>query len=138
MGQGFPSGPLRASASSTSSTGSFEAEVRARNSKIVVRSEVKGDGGPSPLDLIAAGLASCEALMAVMVAEKLGIKAEVRVDAELDFEIGRGLVYGKVVYRFRGVDREIAEKIVDLVKKNCPVYTTLSKSVDIKDEVIVE
>lgn len=137
-GQGFPSGPLRTSASSTSTTGSLKAEVVAGNSKLVVRSEIAEGEGPSPLDLIAAGLASCEALMAVMVAEKLGVKAEVSVDAELDFEISRGLINGKIIYKFRGVARETAERIVDLVKKNCPVYATLSKSADIKDEVIIE
>ncbi len=120
------------------SVASMAAEVEMGSVRLAVESELSGGSGASPLALIAAGLASCEAIMASMVAEKLGVSARVAVEARLEFSLGEGLVGGVVVYRFSGVDRDLAEKIVELVERSCPVYNTLSKAAVLGREIIVE
>ena len=123
---------------SASSRDPVRAEARVGSAVILAESELAGGGGPTPLGLVAAGLASCEAIMASMIAEKLGVKAQVSVEAVLEFSLGRGLTGGRVTYRFRGVDRDLAERIVELVERSCPVYNTLSKAAQLVREIIVE
>ena len=103
--------------------------------------EVGGSGkAPSPLDLAAASLASCEAFMFSMIAGKLGIKfSGVEVEAELDFGLGEGLRRARLIFRVKGGSREDAERVVELVRKLCPIYTTIARSgAQVEDEIIVE
>ncbi len=123
---------------SASSKDTVRAETRVGSTVITAESELAGGDGPTPLGLVAAGLASCEAIMASMVAEKLGVEARVSVEAVLEFSLGRGLTGGRIIYRFRGVDRDLAERIVELVERSCPVYNTLSKAAPLGREIIVE
>jgi putative redox protein len=112
--------------------GSGEASVEGRWGRLGVGEppEVGGrEDLPSPLDLLAASLASCEAFMARMIASKLGVALEeVEVEVEARFELGRGLTEAKIKYKLKGAPRGEAEKIVELVKTYCPIYTTLAKS----------
>ena len=100
---------------------------------------IASEGDATPLNMLAAGLASCEALMFSMIAEKMDVKPtllEVIVDA--GFEIGYGMTKARIEYRVSGLDEGVAEKIAGMVKEYCPVYRTLERAgVELEDKVTV-
>ncbi len=132
--------PVRVEASFNQKTGYVD--VRARNVEYQI-TELPEHGGRgdklTPLEAFIAGLTSCEAIMARMVASQMGLKelGEIRVDANAEFGIGEGLKRLKIRYVLKGVDKEKAETIVDLVKRMCPIYNTLSRTLEIEDEIVV-
>ncbi len=97
------------------------------------------EGDPNPLSLISAALSSCEAIMFDMIASKLEAKYKgVTVEAEMEFELGVGVKSARVVYTVEGLDEKTARRIVELVKRYCPVYKTLERAgAKLVDEVKV-
>jgi uncharacterized OsmC-like protein len=133
--------PVSVKAVFNNKTGYVDVEARGVTYSITELPEHGGKGDTlTPLEAFIAGLASCEAIMARMIAAQMGLKEieVIRVDADAEFGIGEGLKRLHVRYVFSGVDRDRAEAIVDLVKKMCPIYNTLSKVINVKDEIIVE
>ncbi len=87
------------------------------------------EGDPNPLSLISAALSSCEAIMFDMIASKLEAKYKgVTVEAEMEFELGVGVKSARIVYIVEGMDERTARRIVELVKRYCPVYKTLERA----------
>jgi uncharacterized OsmC-like protein len=98
-------------------------------------------GKMTPLELFLAGLASCEVFMFKMVADALGVGKSFRVavSASGRFKLGEGLVELKLLVRVKGIERGLAEKIWSIVKAQCPIYSTLRRSVEsVDEELLVE
>lgn len=98
-------------------------------------------GKMTPLELFLSGLASCEVFMFKMVADALGAERsfKVAVSTSGKFELGEGLVDLKMLVRVKGIERGLAEKIWSIVKAQCPIYSTLKKSVkNLDEELLVE
>lgn len=97
------------------------------------------DDLPSPLDLLVASLATCEVFMAKMIAAKLGLKpGSIEVEVEGSFSVGEGLREASIVFKFSGLNKGEAEKVVEMVKSLCPIYATVAKEgVKLKEEIVV-
>lgn len=83
----------------------------------------------TPLDLLSASLAACEAVTATIIARKLGIEIDgLKVDVEAEWQLpGAGL--RKITVRVSGYkDRSGIEKIWKRVEKICPVLQVLRKA----------
>ncbi|MEB3780231.1 MAG: OsmC family protein [Desulfurococcales archaeon] len=95
----------------------------------------------TPLEAFLAGLASCEVFMFKHVAKAMGIKEgyDVEVNVRGDFEFGEGLKHMDLEVKVRGLDRETAEKVFELVKNYCPVYNSIKKmNAVVHEKIIVE
>lgn len=87
------------------------------------------EGDPNPLSLVSTALSACEAIMFDMIASKLKASYEgVTVEAELEFELGSGVRSARIVYTIKGMDEASARRVVELVKRYCPVYRTLERA----------
>ncbi len=85
----------------------------------------------SPLELLLASLVSCEIFMFKMMAHAFNIKEEFKVQAEASgkFKLKEGLVELNFKFKVKGIDKETAKTIWNYVKEQCPIYSTLKKSV---------
>jgi len=95
----------------------------------------------TPLEAFLAGLASCEVFMFRHVAEAMGIKDGYNVEVEVrgDFEFGEGLKHLDLEIKVRGLDKDTAEKVFELVKNYCPVYNSIRKmNAVVHEKIIVE
>lgn len=107
--------------------------------KLIVSEMARGVAGDTPLKLLSQSLASCETIMFNMVAEKLNaVPSRLEADVEMEFQIGYGLKKAIVTYYVGGIDEKTAKRIVEMVKSNCPVYRTLSRTgATIEDRIII-
>jgi len=102
-------------------------------------SEMVNDGKhDTPLKLLSLSLASCETIMFNMIAEKIGVKPKnLEVDVEMEFQVGYGLRKAIITYKVEGLDETTANRIVEMVKRNCPVYRTLARTgATIEDKIV--
>lgn len=125
---------LRVKAISTLKDGSAITD----DGKIVVSEMINDGGKDTPLKLLSQALASCETIMFNMIAEKIGAKPrKLEVVVEMGFQVGYGLRKAIVTYRIDGLDETTASRIVEMVKRNCPVYRTLARTgATIEDKVV--
>ncbi len=133
--------PVNVRATFNNKTGYIDIEARNVRYKITELPEHGGKGDTlTPLEAFIAGLASCEAIMARMIAAQMGVKdlEKIKVEADAEFDIGTGLKKLRITYIIGGVEKDKAETIVDLVKKMCPIYNTLSKTTNIEDRIVIE
>lgn len=92
------------------------------------------DSGPSPLELLASGLAACTAITLRMYAERKGWELQtVKVDCRV-FEVGDGVRFERSIRITAPIDEkqrarlaEIAEKtpVTRIVKAGAPIATDL-------------
>jgi len=111
--------------------------ARARDVEVIVTEPMEPGEGVSPLELFLMGLASCEASMFRIIAGRMGIAFEsVRVLVEGEFGLGEGLRRLKIIYLIKGgMDYS---RVVEQVRRLCPVYNTLNKAGVSIEESIVE
>ncbi|MCE4621945.1 MAG: OsmC family protein [Desulfurococcales archaeon] len=106
--------------------------------KLIVSEMVNDGTHDTPLKLLSLSLASCETIMFNMIAEKIGVKPKkLEVDVEMEFQVGYGLRRAIVTYKVDGLDETTANRIVEMVKRNCPVYRTLARTGAIIEDKIV-
>ncbi len=116
-------------------------EVEVAPINVRVKPETTADEGDvTPLNMLASGLAACEALMFSMIASKMGVTPQrLSVAVEAEFRIGYGMTRARIEYRIAGMSIDTAERIAGMVKEYCPVYRTLERAgVELEDEVTVE
>jgi uncharacterized OsmC-like protein len=105
-----------------------------------------GDAGASPVNLVLAALAACEAIMYRCFSERLEIPFEsLRVEVEGDIDLRGGLACADVSAGFTDVrviihleGPESAERYEELhrvVGSNCPVLDTLTQPVNVSTEL---
>ncbi|MCE4601720.1 MAG: OsmC family protein [Desulfurococcales archaeon] len=116
-----------------------EGVARARSLEVTVSEppEVGGTGrGFTPLELFLLGLASCEVSMFRMIANRMGVQyGRVTVRVRGVFEIGVGLKEVAIRYVVEGAGPGV-DRVVENVRKMCPVYNTLRRAgVVIREEI---
>jgi len=105
-------------------------------------------GGPNeeinPIEILLSALGSCGVLVSEKVAQELDIPlqgASTTVEGKLDPRGVKGEDVNPRIQEFNikltltGVSQEEANKLVDAIKKRCPVYTTLERSAPINLEL---
>jgi len=83
----------------------------------------------TPLDLLSASLAACEAATAVIIARKLGVElGDIRVDVEGEWQLP-GASLRRVTVRVLGYkDRGSVEDVWRYVERICPILQLLKKA----------
>jgi Ohr subfamily peroxiredoxin len=111
----------------THTTGGREGgSSRTSDGRLDVKLTVPGTHGTgtNPEQLFAAGWSSCflSAIKLVAAGMKVRLPADVAVDAEVDLGATNGsyLIQARLNVSLPGIDREIAQKLVDLAHEQCP------------------
>jgi len=122
---------MRASASAEAMAG--EVKVRVGTTEITVT----GEEPPTPLDLLSASLASCEAYILNTILSTLGYEPDsVSVECQAYFKGLSGVTKIKIKVTVTGVSEEDAKRLWELSKMQCPIYATLEKlGILIEEEV---
>jgi len=121
--------------------------VNARNHYLIIDSPPPL-GGPNeeinPIEILLSALGSCGVLVSERVAQELDLPlkgASATVEGKLDPRGVKGEDVNPRIQEFNinlaltGVSQEEANKLVDAIKKRCPVYTTLERSAPINLEL---
>ena len=123
-------------------TGRFEHLVRIRDHRVVTDepAEVNGeDAGPSPLELLAASLASCTATtMEMYAAHKNWEIGEIKVKVEYEpAKRGSPTRFGVSVCLPPGLDEEQVQRLSEIAAK-CPVHRTLEGEVIFDESIVIQ
>ncbi|MEB3860812.1 MAG: OsmC family protein [Desulfurococcales archaeon] len=121
-------------------TPDMEGVARARSLEVTVSEppEVGGTGrGLTPLELFLLGLAACEVSMFRMIAQRMRVEyGRVTVRVRGIFEVGVGLREVAIRYVVEDAGPGV-ERVIEGVRKMCPVYNTLKRAgVVITEEVV--
>ena len=97
--------------------------------------------GTNPEQLFAAGWSACfiGALKAEAAKMNLAVPADLAIDAEVDLGVTDG-AYGLAVrlnVTLPGVEREVAQRLVDAAHKTCPYSRATRGNIDVAIKVIV-
>lgn len=117
----------------------FRTEVHVRHHRIVIdepRDHGGADVGPSPLELLAASLASCTAVTMEMYARRKGWDIG-DVAVEVDYEPaqrGSPTRFEMVVHLPKELPEEQRERLMQIAAK-CPVHRTLEGEVMFEERV---
>lgn len=115
--------------------------------KLITDSSVENGGnnaGPSPKQLLLAGLIGCMGIDVTMILEKKKIKIEdLEIEVEADNTNGRPRVYENIhmIFKFKGenLSKEELEKVIALSKeKYCGVSAMLEKATPITYQAVIE
>lgn len=115
--------------------------------KLITDTAISNGGdnaGPSPKQLLLAGLIGCVGIDVTMILEKQKVELEdLIIEVEADHTDGMPRVYENIhlTFRFKGenLEKEKLEKVVDLSKeKYCGVSAMLEKATPISYEVVIE
>ena len=104
----------------------------------------EGDRGPSPLDLIMAGLAACTAMDMVMILQKARQPLEslvVHAEGERAEDHPRRFIHVVLTYELtgKGIDRNVAERAIRLSEeKYCSVSATLKEVAHIENRLVLK
>lgn len=128
-------------------TGSFRTDIRVRGHALVAdepESVGGGDEGPTPYDLLVAGLGACTSMTLHMYAERKGWPLEEarvrlrhrRVHREDEEECARGRdgrldVVDREVELVGALDQEQRERLMEIADR-CPVHRTLEAGVEVR------
>jgi Ohr subfamily peroxiredoxin len=97
--------------------------------------------GTNPEQLFAAGWSACfiSALKAEAAKMNLAVPADLAIDAEVDLGVTAG-AYGlaaRLNVTLPGVEREMAQRLVDAAHKTCPYSRATRGNIDVAIKVIV-
>lgn len=130
--------------------GKLAVEVQARDFKVIL-DEPKGSGGTNigmnPVELLLCSLGGCQTITASAFAEQVGVTIdELWVDVEGDLD-SAGMMgytdyrpgYQKIRFNFHiktSSSEEKVKKLIELVKKRCPVGDSLCNGVEFDEAKI--
>jgi lipoyl-dependent peroxiredoxin len=99
----------------------------------------KGDG-TNPEQLVAAGWSSCylSAIKLEAAAAKVRLPADVAVDAEVDLGATDGAYFlqARLNVSLPGVDREVAQELVDGAHRRCPYSKAVHGNIDVVTSLV--
>jgi len=131
-------------------TGKLLVEVQAREFKVVL-DEPKGSGGTNigmnPVELLLCSLGGCQTITASAFAEQVGVKIDelwIEIEGDLDSAGMMGYTdyrpgYEKIRFNFHiktSSPDENVKKLVELIKKRCPVGDSLQSGVEFEEAKI--
>jgi lipoyl-dependent peroxiredoxin len=116
----------------THTTGGREGAARSSDGRLDIQLSAPGSNGKgtNPEQLFAAGWSACfiGALGLAAGQAKVKLPADTAVDAEVDLGTGEGgyFLQARLNVSLPGVDREVAQQLVDAAHATCP-YSKLSR-----------
>ncbi|MER8462011.1 organic hydroperoxide resistance protein [Mesorhizobium sp. M1396] len=118
-------------------TGGRDGTSRSSDGRLDIRLSTPGDpgGGTNPEQLFAAGWSACfEGAMAI-AARKMSIMlpAGLAIDAEVDLNVADGAFFlgARLNVSLPGLDRDIAQAVVDAAHQTCPYSKATRGNIDV-------
>jgi lipoyl-dependent peroxiredoxin len=121
----------------THTTGGRTGQSRSSDGRLDVQLSRPGTpgAGTNPEQLFAAGWSSCfESAMEVVARRmKVTLPADLAIDAEVDLNSGDGgyFLRGRLNVSLPGVERELAQALVDGGHKECPYSKAIRGNIDV-------
>jgi Ohr subfamily peroxiredoxin len=123
--------------------GREKGEARSSDGRLNVKLSVPGGRGTgtNPEQLLAAGWAACfESAMGVVAQQKkIPLPADLSIDAEIDLNVTAGGDYflrARLNVRVPGVERSIAQGLVDAAHQICPYSKATRGNIDVAIDLI--
>jgi Ohr subfamily peroxiredoxin len=110
---------------------------RSSDGSLDVKLSIPGSGriGTNPEQLLAAGWSACfESAMGIAARKKkITLPAEVAIDAEVDLNLAESgyFLRARLNVSVPGVDREVAQALVDEADKTCPYSKATRGNIDV-------
>jgi lipoyl-dependent peroxiredoxin len=127
----------------THTSGGRDGASRSSDGRLDVRLSSPGTpgSGTNPEQLFAAGWSACfiGALKAEAAKMNLAVPADLAIDAEVDLGVTDG-AYGlaaRLNVTLLGVEREVAQRLVDAAHQTCPYSRATRGNIDVAIKVIV-
>jgi osmotically inducible protein OsmC len=96
--------------------------------------------GTNPEQLFAAGWSACflSAIKLVAAKQKVRLPADVAIDAEIDLGTNDGhyLIQARLNVSLPGIDREIAQQIVDAAHMECPYSKATHGNINVVTNIV--
>jgi osmotically inducible protein OsmC len=118
-------------------TGGREGAARASDGRLDVKLSAPGKagGGTNPEQLFAAGWSACfmSAMGLAAAQRKIALPADRAIDAEVDLGTTDGayLLRARLNVSLPGLDREVAQAIVDAAHQTCPYSKATRGNIDV-------
>jgi osmotically inducible protein OsmC len=127
----------------TRTSGGRDGVSRSSDGRLDVRLSSPGtpQSGTNPEQLFAAGWSACfiSALKAEAAKAQVALPADLAIDAEVDLGITDG-AYGlaaRLNVRLPGLDREVAQRLVDAAHHTCPYSRATRGNIDVSITLVV-
>jgi len=110
---------------------------RSDDGRLEIKHSVPGapGNGTNPEQLFAAGWSTCfESAMAIAARKKkIALPADLAIDAEVDLNTNEGgyFLRGRLKVSLPGLDRQVAQSIVDAAEQLCPYSKAIRGNVDV-------
>lgn len=125
----------------THTTGGRNGSARSSDGRLDLRLSPPGSAGQgtNPEQLFAAGWSACfiGAMGLAAAAQKVALPPELAVDAEVDLGTGDGdgdggyFLQARLNVSMPGVDREVAQRIVEAAHQTCPYSKATRGNIDV-------
>ncbi|CAD6532301.1 organic hydroperoxide resistance protein [Paraburkholderia sabiae] len=122
----------------TQTTGGREGSARSSDGRLDIQLSSPGSNGKgtNPEQLFAAGWSACFiGAMGLAARElKVALPADTAVNAEVDLGTGEGgyFLQARLNVSLPGVDREVAQKLVDAAHQTCPYSKATRGNIDVE------
>jgi len=126
----------------THTTGGRDGASQSSDGRLDVKLSTPGTAGKgtNPEQLFAAGWSACfEGAMARAAQQlKIALPADVAIDAEVDLNIDDGgfFLRARLNVRVPGVEREVAQRVVDAAHQICPYSKATRGNIDVVLNVV--
>ncbi|HWY64683.1 MAG TPA: organic hydroperoxide resistance protein [Rhizomicrobium sp.] len=126
----------------THTTGGRDGASRSSDGRLDVKLSTPGTAGQgtNPEQLFAAGWSACfEGAMARAAQElKIALPADVAIDAEVDLNIDDGgfFLRARLNVSVPGVDREVAQRVVEAAHQICPYSKATRGNIDVVFNIV--
>lgn len=121
----------------THTTGGRNGSARSSDGRLDLRLSPPGSAGQgtNPEQLFAAGWSACfiGAMGLAAAAQKVALPPELAVDAEVDLGTGDGgyFLQARLNVSMPGVDRDVAQRIVEAAHQTCPYSKATRGNIDV-------
>ena len=126
----------------THTTGGRDGAAHSSDGRLDVKLSSPGSagGGTNPEQLFAAGWSACfiSAMGLAAAKMKVALPADRAVDAEVDLGLGEGgyLLRARLNVSLPGLEREVAQALVDAAHQTCPYSKATRGNIDVTIELL--
>ena len=119
-------------------TGGRDGQSRSSDGRLDIKHSSPGSAGKgtNPEQLFAAGWSACfEGAMGLAARKmKVTIPSDLAIDAEVDLTLGEGgyALQARLNVNLPGLDREVAQALVDAAHETCPYSKAIRGNVDVE------